>query len=213
MSRFIEPVRVSYAHNSRLYNHMAKQAELKEIVTFLTWDAEQPAFYIYLRHWLDKTPLTLRPALLEHIDEEEGDDHSGMFKRMFTGLQALEKQSIIDVDQEQLTRLNYVFSAACAQEQTIGFFLGSFLATEFMSQKRCQQLLDGLRRLQIEFDEEYLLLHAIADADHWVEVDKKLIEPALSQELTSIDAIQVGINHRLKSSAHFLRYYENYYLF
>jgi hypothetical protein len=213
MSNLIQPVRESYAHNSRLYEYMATQASLQQIVEFLTWDAEQPAFYVYLRHWLDKTPAAIRPALQEHIDEEEGEDHSGMFKRMFSGLQALAGNPTVEMNPAVLERLNYVFSAQCAQEQNVGFFIGGFLATEFMSQKRCQQLLDGLRRLQVEFDEEYLVLHAEADAHHWIEVDEKLAEPALANGFASIDAIQVGINHRLQSSANFLKYYENKYLY
>lgn len=213
MTNLIQPVRESYAHNSRLYDYMAKQADLQQIVQFLTWDAEQPAFYVYLRHWLDKTPAEIRPALQEHIAEEEDGDHSGMFKRMFTGLQELAGNPQVEMDPQVLDRLNYVFSAQCAQEQNLGFFLGGFLATEFMSQKRCQQLWDGLRRLQVEFDDEYLSLHAEADAHHWVEVDEKLIEPALAKGLASIDSIQVGIHHRLQSSANFLKYYETKYLF
>ena len=82
-----------------------------------------------------------------------------------------------------------------------------------MSQKRCQQLLNGLRRLDIRSDLEYLVLHTDADSGHWLEVRQKLIEPALADGSVGIDSILVGIHHRLQSSANFLKYYENRYLF
>ncbi|WP_353570782.1 iron-containing redox enzyme family protein [Candidatus Albibeggiatoa sp. nov. BB20] len=213
MTNLIQPVRESYAHNSRLYDFMEHKADLNQIVEFLTWDAEQPAFYVYLGHWENKVPELIHSALVEHIAEEKDGDHSGMFIRMFEDLQIQAGNPSVNIDPEQLERLNYLFSANSAEEQGLGFFLGGFLATEFMSQKRCEQLWNGLRRLEIQTDYEYLELHAVADAHHWVEVDEKMIEPALKDNLVSVDAIQVGINHRLQTSANFLKFYENEYLF
>jgi hypothetical protein len=213
MTNIIETVRESYAHNSRLYDYMENKADLSQIVEFLTWDAEQPAFYVYLRQWEDKIPADLHPALMEHINEEESGDHSGMFKQMFEALQEQTGDIKVNIDRGQIDRLNYVFSKTSVQEQGVGFFFGSFLATEFMSQKRCQQLLNGLRRLAVQCDLEYLILHAETDAHHWMEVDQKLVEPAIANGFVSVDSVQVGINHRLQSSANFLKYYENQYLF
>ncbi|MEK7991106.1 MAG: iron-containing redox enzyme family protein [Thiotrichaceae bacterium] len=213
MSELIQPVRESYAHNSRLYDFMAKKADLRQIVEFLTWDAEQPAFYVYLGHWENKVPKSIHSALIEHIAEEKDGDHSGMFIRMYDDLKKQAGDLNIEIDAEQTACLNYIFGDTCAKEQNFGFFLGGFLATEFMSQKRCQQLWDGLRRLNIETDFEYLELHAEADAHHWVEVAEKMIQPTLKDNLISVDAIQVGINHRLQTSENFLKFYENKYLF
>jgi hypothetical protein len=214
MSYLIEPVRESYAHNSRLYDYMEHQASLHQIVEFLTWwSAESPAFYVYLRRWEDKVPDIIRPALVAHITEEVEGDHSGMFKHMFEDLQNQAGNPTVEIDQEQLKRVGYIFSDISVQEQGFGFFLGSFLVTEFMSQKRCQQLLNGLRRLNVQTNLEYFTLHAEADAHHWIEVDEQMIQPVLANNIISVDAIQVGINHRVQSSANFLKFYESKYLF
>jgi hypothetical protein len=198
----------SYAHNSSLYTSLEQVADLETITNFLRWDAEQPAFSVYLRRWVDKVPACVRHELVDHIAIEENERHSALFREMLAHLEALVPAQPT-IDQEQLRRLNYTFSDECAQEQDGGFFLGSFWATEIMSAKRCGQIYGGLRRHGVPDSElKYMHIHFEADAAHGDEVKEHFIKPALQQSPELLGSIRRGVHDRLLRSTDYLMWYE-----
>jgi len=205
-------IRESYAHNSRVYSSLAQEASLEEIVSFLCWDAHQPAFTQFLGHWIDRVPPSAKAGLCAHIVQEEDEAHADLFKVMLNGL--LEKTPLpeIDFDVDVLKKLNYVFSEECSSEQDAGFFLGVFLATELMSQKRCQQILDGLRRCGNSDDLEYLRVHAVADCEHFLEVYDEMIVTSVEAGEMNGESVDRGIDYRLESSGDYLKWYADRYL-
>ena len=198
----------SYAHNSRLYAFMAADATHLQIAEFMTWDAAQPPFSEYLGRWLPRLSPTLAPALEHHIEEEAEGDHAGLFRRMHRELLGELGEPTFELEHARLDRLNYLFSAACAAERSVGFFLGGFLATELMSAKRCAQIGAGLRRVGSKVDLTYFDLHAEADAHHWLEVGTHLIEPGLAAGDIVFEDVQAGVTQRLESSGAYLKWYE-----
>ena len=202
----------SYAHNSRLYPHLAQEATREEIVTFLCWDAHQPAFAEFLGHWIDLVPTSVECALRAHIKEEEEEAHADLFKTMLNFLLETTPLPHIDFDEGVLGKLNYVFSEECAHEQSVGFFLGVFFATELMSQKRCQQILDGLNRVGVSDSLEYLSIHAVGDEAHYQDVYDHMILPGLTAGEVDAESIERGIDFRLKASGDYLKWYEERHL-
>jgi len=198
----------SYAHNSRLYSHLSEKADLASIVEFLCWDAVQPPFNEYLRLWLPKAPDDLREKLMEHIDVEERERHSLLFRQMHEYLLKIEPVRTT-IDKKRLANLNYTFSGECANERDFGFFLGGFYATEIMSAKRCELLMQGLIRLGIgETFLEYLRIHAIADISHHLEILDLMIIPYLCEKPHEELSIWAGVRDRLERSAEYLKWYE-----
>jgi hypothetical protein len=209
---YIPIIERSYANNSSAYSFFASEASLEQIVSFLHWDADQPAFNIYLRQWLEKCPKEILPGLEEHIAEEEDQEHSRLFMDMFNVLKD-KVQIESNVNNDITHKLNYTFSKECAQNESFDFFLGSFLATEYMSAKRCKQLFDGLLRLGVDRKElEYLEIHFTADADHYQEVINEMIIPCYNNNNANHDEILNGIHDRLNRSAEFLKWYEDNFI-
>lgn len=198
----------SYAHNSALYGRLASASGLEDIFAFLRWDARQPAFNVFLRHWLSACPAPVRGELLAHIAEEEEQGHSALFATMMADLaRRLGDPPEPAVDEEVLARLNYTFSAECARERPFGFFLGGFFATEVMSAKRCSQLLDGLRRCGVRPDPDYLTLHVRVDQNHAARVLDLMVAPYLASG-GDFEPVRAGARDRLERSEAYLRYYE-----
>ena len=223
-SLYESAVENAYANNSDVYAYLAEHASLEEIVAFLRFDACQPAFSIYLRRWLPSVPEYLRLPLEEHIEEEESEHHSDLFKVLLANLEAQVSISPV-LNHEALSTLNYTFSQECASEQNHGFFAGAFFATEIMSAKRCMQLWQGLRRLGLDsvglpaarrekapVAGTYLGIHALGDAEHGALVLRDFIHAILRHEPALEGAIWSGLNDRLARSAHFLRWYAASYL-
>ncbi|MEZ4363064.1 MAG: iron-containing redox enzyme family protein [Kofleriaceae bacterium] len=208
LQRLEAQILASYAHNSLVYTTLAEVADLTAITHFLRWDAEQPAFSVYLRRWLPKTPSLVRGELEEHIRVEEDERHSQLFQEMLARLiSAVPSEPTLD--ERVLEELNYTFSARCAAEEDLGFFLGGFWATELMSAKRCHQLFLGLRRANLAPEElTYLEIHFRCDASHGEEVRDKLILPMLEQTPSLLASVQRGVHDRLSRSATYLRWYE-----
>lgn len=203
----------SYAHNSALYRYLGKYGNGSEILEFLRWDAEQPPFFEFLQRWLPKCPESILPALHESIAEEVEDDHSGLYRQMMTGLEKRFSRGATTLDHAVLARLNYTFSGDCARERSFGFFCGSFYATEIMSAKRCEQLLQGLLRLDVPLSElEYLRIHVEGDQRHFVDVRDKFLQPLLATQPTTAAEIAAGVRDRLERSGSYLRWYESRYL-
>ena len=205
---WMQRIRASNAYDSSLYAHFAEDAPIESIVRFLEWDAQQPPFHLFLRLWLPKMPAALRPALQAHIREEEQEDHAGLFRAMLRALRARTQMQPPALDAAQLAKLNHVFSARCAEEETAGYFLGVFVATEAMSQRRCEELYAGLQRLGVSEALDYLKVHAINDADHWREVVDHLIVPGLVSGSIEAQDVAAGIEDRLRRSAQYLKWYE-----
>lgn len=212
----------SYAHNSRLYRYFEESASLEEIVRFLQWDAVQPPFNRFLRLWIDKVPEYLRDPLSDHIAEEEVGGHSALFQAMMANLTHVVNPTV-EVDDAVLNALNYTFSPECAAEQDHAFFAGAFFATEVMSQKRCQQLWNGLTRHGLHSDgnpadgpapsePSYLEVHALADGDHGAVVLELFVHRILEREPHLSASIWDGLQDRLSRSARYLRWYEKRYL-
>lgn len=198
----------SYAHNSLLYEAMEKAADLETITHFLRWDSQQPSFDVYLKQWVDKCPPCIRKELDEHIGIEVNECHSGLFKEMMTHLDTC-VTSETSIDAGRATKLNYTFSAECAEERDIGFFLGGFWATEIMSGKRCGQLYRGLRRNGVpDTALTYMKIHFEVDANHGDEVRDHFIKPALQQYPELMSSIREGVHDRLNRSAEYLMWYE-----
>lgn len=208
LQRLEEQIVRSYAHNSLLYTALEQVADLETITNFLRWDAQQPAFSVYLRHWVDKVPACIRQELIDHIGIEENERHSALFREMLAYLET-RAPGQPTFDQDQLHELNYTFSAECAQEQDAGFFLGSFWATEIMSAKRCGQLYGGLRRHGVPDSElTYMHIHFEVDAAHGDEVREHFIKPALRRTPELLSSIRRGVQDRLLRSTEFLMWYE-----
>lgn len=214
----------AYANSSDVYDYLAEHASLEEIVAFLRFDACQPAFNVYLRRWLPKIPEYLRVPLEEHIEEEESEHHSDLFRVLLANLEAQVSISPV-LNDSALCTLNYTFSQDCASEQNHGFFAGAFFATELMSAKRCLQLWRGLRRLgldsvglpavspeQVPVAGTYLGIHALGDAEHGALVLRDFIDPILRREPGLEGAVWLGLHDRLARSAQFLRWYAASYL-
>lgn len=212
----------SYAHNSRLYCYFEESASLEEIVRFLQWDAVQPPFNRFLRLWIDRVPDYLREPLADHITEEEVGRHSALFQMMMANL-TRRASPTVEVDAAVLEALNYTFSPECAAEQDHAFFVGAFFATEVMSQKRCQQLWNGLTRHGLHSDgnpahgpapiePSYLEVHVAADGDHGAEVLALFVHRILEREPHLSASIWDGLQDRLSRSARYLRWYEQRYL-
>ncbi len=195
------------AHNSRVYTFMAERASLHQLAEFLTWDAAQPPFVEYLRPGLAKLPTTLRPALAAHIEDEVSQDHAGLFRVMHTELMAEVGEPSFVVDEARVRRLNGPVSPAYVHERPLGHFLGGFMATELMSQRRCAQLLAGLVRLGSRADRRYLELHAEADAHHWIEVQRDLVWPAIAGGHTDVAEVLAGVHERQERSSEYLEWY------
>jgi hypothetical protein len=198
----------SYANNSLIYQTLEKSADLETIAHFLRWDAEQPAFSVYLRHWLGKLPESIHQELVDHIAIEENERHSDLFKEMLAYVDE-RVPAKTSFEQDRLDRLNYTFSAECSREQNAGFFLGSFWATEIMSAKRCGQIYRGLRRNDVPDSAlNYMHIHFEVDASHGDEVRDHFIKPVLQESPEIIPSIQRGVQDRLLRSAEYLMWYE-----
>lgn len=212
IARLAAEVKNSYAHNSRLYERLADEATLDEVTAFLQWDAVQPAFNVYLRHWLAKAPTQVRPALIEHIALEESEQHARLFKDMLTKLESKSKARARP-DTAALAKLNYTFSEECANEREFAFFVGGFYATEIMAAKRCAQLHRGLIRLGFGSDElTYLKIHLDNDDTHAREIEERFIAPLLGQGASASSGIEAGLVDRLNRSSEYLRWYESKFL-
>lgn len=198
----------SYAHNSLLYAALEKIADLQTITHFLRWDSQQPAFYKYLQQWLGKCPPCILKELEDHIALEINERHSELFREMMAYLNPLVPAETF-MDDSRADKLNYTFSAECAREQDIGFFLGSFWATEIMSAKRCGQLYRGLRRNDVPDSAlTYMHIHFEADANHGDEVRAHFIQPALQHHPELLPSIRRGVHDRLNRSSEYLMWYE-----
>jgi hypothetical protein len=201
-------VHESYAHNSFLYEYLDKQAGLETITEFLAWDAEQPPFHLYLRHWLTKVPNFLLKPLTEHIEIEESEAHSALFKEMLDHLLTKHPCTLPLKANEVLSKLNYTFSEECANETDYGFFIGGFLATEIMSAKRCRQIYNGLKRHGvIENKLKYLTLHIESDAQHQVEA-REFAAMAIAEDSNIFNSLRRGVEDRLERSSAYLKWYE-----
>jgi len=208
----VAEVEGSYAHNSRLYSALEASARGEEIHRFYSFDAHQPPFFKFLQLWLPKAEGLVKDALLKHIEEEVSEEHSRLFQDMMKVL-AIEypiSQTMADVP--QLRELNYVFSEACAREQSLGYFCGCFFATEMMSAKRCAQTLKGLRRIGFpETALRYLIIHAEADTSHAELAMRDFIRPFVTTQTDQIAAraeVEKGLRDRLRRSENFIRWYE-----
>ncbi|MGZ3773281.1 MAG: iron-containing redox enzyme family protein [Pseudobdellovibrionaceae bacterium] len=205
-------VESSYAHNSLIYRTLAEKSDLQGLVQFLDWDNVQPVFFKYLEGWLPKTPDLIKKVLEDHIKVEVDEEHSRLFKEM---LELLHQRvpSSTKINYEKLENLNYTFSEKAAQNESYGFFLGGFYATEVMSAKRSQNILDGLLRLGFEKTAlPYLTIHCEADTHHSQEVLDLLIAPVLKKFPEIAAEIQRGLMDRLNRSGSYLLWYERQFL-
>lgn len=197
----------SYAHNNPAYNHFAKAADLETITHFLQWDAVQPAFYIYLRRWVDLVPSYVRQCLDDHIHEEESEQHSKLFMDMLNHLNSVVTTNA-DVDHKRLHVLNYTFNEDCVKEKDFAFFLGGFFATEIMSAKRCSQILEGLKRNNVSKEHlVFMEIHAGVDSSHGDEVAELLLKPIMMKQPEYTQSIWEGVVDRLTRSGHYLQWY------
>lgn len=198
-----------YAHDSRLYRYFEKDAPLEQILEFLNADAQQPPFFQYLKRWMPKTPAYIKAPLLKHIQEEEEGLHAKLLHdlmKYFGASYDFPKR----IFKNKLRELNYTFSSKCVQEKSFDFFLGSFLATEYMSAKRYKQLLNAFERLNIPQDQlHFIKIHAGIDDQHSMEVKNDLIRPHLLKDDNSYSLIEEGLIDRIARSEKYLRWYEN----
>ena len=204
---FYALVNHSYANNNPVYKYLAETADIETITHFLRWDAVQPAYYIYLRRWVDLVPPYIRKCLDDHINVEETEQHSRLFMDMLDHLNTLVKTDVV-IDDKRLQILNYTFNEECPNERNFAFFLGGFFATEIMSAKRCMQILQGLRRNDIS--KEYLKfmeIHAGVDSAHGDEVAELLLKPVMIRQPELTSSIWEGMVDRLTRSGHYLQWY------
>lgn len=198
----------SYAHNSRLFAFFAEEASLYQIVEFIAWTAGQPPFVHFLERGLTRLPAALRPLVRAHIEEEQGEDHLGLWRRMQSELLREVNAPIGEPDHERQARRFYPISPEFADAEPYASFLGSFMASELLNQRRCTQLCLGLARLGSTANRRYLELHTTAESRHWVEVRRDLIAPALEDGWADLAGVQRGVRARLDASADYLRWYE-----
>lgn len=206
----------SYAHNSRLFEFLKREATGPQIHAFYAFDAFQPPFYRFLQSWLPRAQGKILTSLHAHVRTEIEEGHSDLFQEMMRNLALKFPIVTPEFPSEVLRDLNYVFSPECAQRESFGFFCGCFYATELMSAKRCSQTLMGLRRLGLaETELRYLVLHSQSDVHHSQEVlDEFVLEyvgthsrPELARQ-----EVEQGVRDRLGRSEEFLRWYEIKYL-
>ena len=202
----------SYAYNSRLYDACESTASLETVTRFLYWDYVQPPFNLFLRKWTSKASGITAIALEAHIRIEEEEEHARLFTEAMDYL-AQRVPAPADIDYQRLEVLNYTFSDQCAEEQGIGFFIGSFFATEMMSAKRNSQMLAGLTRLGIPEDKLiYFRLHSKVDAAHGREVWDQFIVQSIQDGATTMEQVEAGLLDRITRSGDYLRWYESRYL-
>jgi hypothetical protein len=197
----------SDAGNHSLYQHLEQNASLADVTIFMNWDGEQPPFNRYLRNWLRKSPPCILDALTDHIREEEEEHHAELFKEMLAHLNSLTPVQV-QFDARVLDALNYTFSARCAEDHEVAFFVGGFLATEIMSARRCAQIRMALVRLGVDPGKfAYLRLHADNDIRHGQEVKERFVLPLLESDPGAYDAVCEGVDDRLRRSAAYLSWY------
>lgn len=209
---FYALVNHSYAHNNPAYKYFAEAADLETMTHFMRWDAVQPAYYVYLRRWVDRVPSYVKKCLVDHIHVEETEQHSKLFTDMLDHLNSLVKREVV-LDHGRLRILNYTFNEECLREKNFAFFLGGFFATEVMSAKRCAQILQGLKRNCIP--KEYLKfmeIHAGVDSAHGDEVAELLLKPVMMRQPELTPSIWEGIVDRLTRSGHYLQWYSRHQL-
>ena len=198
-------------NNSPLHPWLGKHGSVRDIVDYMTWISQQPAYETYLRRWLPKIPDYLYKDFYKHIEIEEAQKHGSLFRDvMMVHLRDVSKMEESDtvIDHRITEQLNYTFSEQCANEKPLGFGLGVFLTCEATAVKKFEQIFAGLRRHGVDAEPlRYLTIHIAEDSIHGRDVAETLISPLLDRHPEMFKDVEAGVLDRMERCDQFFKWY------